>query len=144
VKEYFKCSDLPEFDNQQAANAVHYIKRNANGRQLFFMYVSFMKVHNPNFPSAEWKGKSEQGNFSDSMMELETSGRSCRPSVMRASSETPSSCSAATTVRGWTLGQTLATAPSVVPRERHLRMVGASPVSCGHPVASQRAQSYTA
>jgi arylsulfatase len=71
VKEYFKCSDLPEFDNQQAANAVHYIKRNANGRQLFFMYVASMKVHNPNFQSAEWKGKSERGNFSDSMMELD-------------------------------------------------------------------------
>ena len=35
------------------------------------MYVAYMKVHNPNFRSAEWKGKSAQGNFSDSMMELD-------------------------------------------------------------------------
>jgi arylsulfatase A-like enzyme len=71
VKEHFKCGDLAEFDTQQAADAVDYIKRNANGSQPFFMYVAYMKVHNPNFPSAEWKGKSEQGNFSDSMMELD-------------------------------------------------------------------------
>jgi len=71
VKEHFKCTDLPEFDNRQAVSAVDYIKRNANGAQPFLMYIAFMKVHNPNFPSAEWKGKSEQGNFSDSMMELD-------------------------------------------------------------------------
>ena len=39
----------------------------------FFMYLNFMKVHQPNFPSPEWKGKSPAGMhpYLDSLMELD-------------------------------------------------------------------------
>jgi arylsulfatase len=71
LKEHFKCADLPEIDNRQAANAVDFIKAHARDANPLFMYIAFMKVHNPNLPAPEWKGKSGQGNFSDSMMELD-------------------------------------------------------------------------
>jgi arylsulfatase A-like enzyme len=71
VKQHFKCGDLPTIDNEQAASAQAFIKQHANDAKPLFMYVAFMKVHNPNFPAPEWKGKSAQGNFSDCMMELD-------------------------------------------------------------------------
>jgi arylsulfatase A-like enzyme len=70
-KEHFKCGDLAGIDDRQAANAQDFIKSHASDTNPLFMYVAFMKVHNPNFPAPEWKGKSGQGNFSDSMMELD-------------------------------------------------------------------------
>jgi arylsulfatase len=71
VVEHFGYDDLATIDNEQAASAQDYIKRHAQGTQPFFMYVAFMKVHQPNNPAPEWKGKSHQGNFSDSIMELD-------------------------------------------------------------------------
>ena len=71
VVEHFGYDDLATIDNKQAASARDYIMKNAKGAQPFFMYVAFMKVHQPNNPAPEWKGKSRQGNFSDSMMELD-------------------------------------------------------------------------
>ncbi|MBV8569130.1 MAG: arylsulfatase [Acidobacteriaceae bacterium] len=70
-KEHFKCADLPGVDDEQAANAAQFIKQHANDDKPLFMYIAYMKVHNPNFPAPEWKGKSGQGNFSDSIMELD-------------------------------------------------------------------------
>ena len=35
------------FDEDQAANAVNYIKQHANGDKPFFMDVNFLKMHNP-------------------------------------------------------------------------------------------------
>jgi arylsulfatase len=35
------------------------------------MYIAFMKLHQPNNPAPEWKGKSHQGDYSDSTMELD-------------------------------------------------------------------------
>lgn len=71
IVEHFKYADLATIDNIQADNAIEYIKKNAKGDKPFFMYVAFMKVHNPNNPAPEWKGKSGLGNFSDAMMELD-------------------------------------------------------------------------
>src|SRR5262245_55848015 len=72
VVEHFGYDDLATIDNEQAASAQNYIKRHASGAQPFFMYVAFMKVHQPNNPAPEWKGKSHQGNFSDAIMELDS------------------------------------------------------------------------
>jgi arylsulfatase len=69
--EHFGYDDLAAIDDRQAASAQDYIKQHAKGGQPFFMYVAFMKVHQPNNPAAEWKGKSHQGNFSDAIMELD-------------------------------------------------------------------------
>jgi len=71
VVEHFGYDDLATIDNRQAASAREYIMKNAKGSQPFFMYVAFMKLHQPNNPAPEWRGKSQQGNFSDSAMELD-------------------------------------------------------------------------
>jgi arylsulfatase A-like enzyme len=71
IIEHFSYEGLATIDNEQAATAREYITKNAKGAQPFFMYIAFMKVHQPNNPAPEWKGKSHQGNFSDSMMELD-------------------------------------------------------------------------
>ena len=40
------------------------------------MYVAFLKVHQPNNPAPEFKGKSHESNYLDSLMELDSnSGR---------------------------------------------------------------------
>jgi arylsulfatase len=72
VVEHFRYADLATIDDEQAASARRYIQENAKGDKPFFMYVAFMKVHQPNNPAPEWKGKSGQGNFSDAMMELDS------------------------------------------------------------------------
>ncbi|MGB8710740.1 MAG: sulfatase-like hydrolase/transferase, partial [Methyloceanibacter sp.] len=44
----------------------------AKDQNPFFMYLCFLKVHNPNNPSPRWKGKSPGGsNYLDSLMELD-------------------------------------------------------------------------
>jgi arylsulfatase A-like enzyme len=62
---------LAEFDVRQANSAIEYIKAHANSDKPFFMDVNFMKMHNPNNPSAKFKGKSHLGNYSDAVMELD-------------------------------------------------------------------------
>ena len=53
-------------------DAVKYIQKHASDEKPFFMYVCFMKVHNPNNPSPRFKGKSAGGgNYLDSLMELD-------------------------------------------------------------------------
>ena len=36
--------------------AISWLGEHAKDDKPFFMYLNFMKVHNPNFPSPEWKG----------------------------------------------------------------------------------------
>jgi hypothetical protein len=59
------------FDEDQAANAVNYIKQHANGDKPFFMDVNFLKMHNPTNAAPDFAGKSLLGNYSDSLMELD-------------------------------------------------------------------------
>lgn len=63
---------LHEFDVRQADSAVAYIKAHAKDDKPFFMDVNFMKMHNPNIPAKAFIGKSHLGNYSDSMMELDS------------------------------------------------------------------------
>ena len=59
------------FDEDQAANAVDYIKAHANGDKPFFMDVNFLKMHNPTNAAPDFAGKSHLGDYSDSLMELD-------------------------------------------------------------------------
>jgi len=63
---------LAEFDVRQADSAVAYIKQHAKDAKPFFMDVNFMHMHNPTNPAAAFKGKSHLGNYSDSMLELDS------------------------------------------------------------------------
>src|SRR5215471_1822554 len=71
VVEHFSYADLATIDDQQAASAVEYVKSHAGGGKPFFMYVAFMKCHNPNNPSPRWKGKSRESTYLDALMELD-------------------------------------------------------------------------
>jgi hypothetical protein len=64
--------NLPEFDVRQADSAVDYIKQHAKDDQPFFMDVNFMKMHQPNTPAKAFQGKTHLGNYSDSMLELDS------------------------------------------------------------------------
>ena len=59
-------------DDEMRANAIHWLKAHAKDANPFFMYLNFMKVHNPNYPSPRFKGKSPGGGtYLDSLMELD-------------------------------------------------------------------------
>ena len=71
VVEHFNYNDLATIDNKQAASAVDYIKKHYKDDKPMFMYVAFMKLHNPNNPAPEFKGKSHLSNYLDALMELD-------------------------------------------------------------------------
>jgi len=72
INKKFGYEDLATIDDIIREDAVKYIKNHAKDDQPFFMYVCFMKVHNPNNPSPRFKGKSAGGgNYLDSLMELD-------------------------------------------------------------------------
>ena len=62
---------LATFDIRQADLAVGYIKAHAKSDRPFFMSVNFMKMHNPNNPAPQFRGRTHLGNYSDSMLELD-------------------------------------------------------------------------
>jgi arylsulfatase len=73
----FTSDDLATCDNRMADTAVKWIQKHAKDDNPFFMYLCFMKLHNPTHPSPDWKGKSPGGHpYLDSLMELDhNSGR---------------------------------------------------------------------
>ena len=60
------------FDIRQTDSAVAYIKQHAKDNKPFFMDINFIKMHNPTNPAPEFRGKSHLGNYSDSLLELDT------------------------------------------------------------------------
>lgn len=72
VKQDFGYADLATVDDQMRAKAIEWIQAHAKDTHPFFMYLCFLKVHNPNNPSPRWKGKSPGGgNYLDALMELD-------------------------------------------------------------------------
>ena len=68
----FTYKDLATVDNQMRDTAVKWIKDHAKDDKPFFMYLNFMKLHQPNFPAPEWKGRSPGKHpYLDSLMELD-------------------------------------------------------------------------
>jgi arylsulfatase A-like enzyme len=64
--------NLADFDVRQTDSAVEYIKKNAKNDKPFFMDVNFMKMHQPTRPNKAFAGKSHLGNYSDSILELDS------------------------------------------------------------------------
>lgn len=81
VVEHFNYHDLATIDDKQRASAIEYITRqvkeqkaaeaDGKGADPFFMYVAFMKCHNPTNPSPQFKQKTHESNYLDSLMELD-------------------------------------------------------------------------
>jgi arylsulfatase len=59
------------FDEEQADNAVKYIKQHAKDDKPFFMDVNYLKMHNPTNAAPDFAGRSHLGDYSDSLMELD-------------------------------------------------------------------------
>jgi arylsulfatase A-like enzyme len=60
------------FDERQATNASEYINEHALDAKPFFMDVNFLKMHNPTNAAPDFAGKSHLGDYSDSLMELDS------------------------------------------------------------------------
>ena len=73
----FTYPHLATSDTEIRDTAINWIKQHARDDRPFFMYLNFMKLHQPNFPSPDWKGKSPGMHpYLDSLMELDhNSGR---------------------------------------------------------------------
>jgi len=63
---------LATFDMRQTDSAIAYIKQHAKDDKPFFMDVNFIKMHNPTNAAPEFQGKSHLGDYSDSLMELDS------------------------------------------------------------------------
>lgn len=63
---------LSTFDIRQTDSAIAYIKAHANDAKPFFMDVNFIKMHNPTNAAPAFQGKSHLGDYSDSLMELDS------------------------------------------------------------------------
>jgi arylsulfatase A-like enzyme len=64
--------NLADFDVRQTDSAIAYIKEHAKSDKPFFMDINFMKMHQPTSPNKAFAGKSHLGNYSDSMLELDS------------------------------------------------------------------------
>lgn len=72
MKNKFGYNDLATVDDEIREDVVKYIKDHAKDETPFFLYVCFMKVHNPNNPSPRFRGKSAAGGrYLDALMELD-------------------------------------------------------------------------
>lgn len=63
---------LAMFDVRQTESAIAYIKAHAKDSKPFFMDVNFIKMHNPTNPAPEFRGRTHLGNYSDSLLELDS------------------------------------------------------------------------
>lgn len=64
---------IPFYDEYVEKASLQYLDRNANAKQPFFMSINFMKVHQPNMPHPDFKGKSlSKSKYADSIVENDT------------------------------------------------------------------------
>ena len=67
----FNLETRPLLDEQIAARAAAFIKRNAEAGQPFFTYVCFTQMHPPLIHHPDFTGKSGGGVYSDTLAELD-------------------------------------------------------------------------
>ena len=58
-------------DAEITDRAVEFIKRNANAGKPFYAYVAFAQVHMPTLPNIEFAGKTGNGDWADSLAEID-------------------------------------------------------------------------
>jgi arylsulfatase A-like enzyme len=64
---------IPFYDEYVEKAALEYLAANAKSTQPFFMSINFMKVHQPNMPHPDFKGKSpSKSKYADSIVENDT------------------------------------------------------------------------
>ncbi len=63
---------IPYFDGYVQKAALEYLDQAAKSKTPFFMNVNFMKVHQPNLPHPDFRGKSQsKSKYADSVVELD-------------------------------------------------------------------------
>ena len=63
---------IPYFDGYVQKAAMEYLDQAAKSKEPFFMNVNFMKVHQPNLPHPDFRGKSaSRSKYADSVVELD-------------------------------------------------------------------------
>jgi arylsulfatase A-like enzyme len=70
VKEY----TMPvrrQIDTELTSRAIEFIRRNAAATRRFYLYLPLTQVHYPTIPSAAFAGRTENGDFADSLAELD-------------------------------------------------------------------------
>jgi arylsulfatase A-like enzyme len=64
---------IPFYDEYVEKAALEYLDANAKSAEPFFMSINFMKVHQPNMPHPDFKGKSlSKSKYADSIVENDT------------------------------------------------------------------------
>ncbi|HVJ17632.1 MAG TPA: arylsulfatase [Polyangiaceae bacterium] len=64
---------MPFYDEYVEKAALEYLAANAKSAEPFFMSINFMKVHQPNLPHPDFKGKSlSKSKYADSIVENDT------------------------------------------------------------------------
>lgn len=64
---------IPFYDEYVEQDALEFLDENASSDTPFFMHVNFMKVHQPNMPHPDFKGKSlSKSKYADSIVENDT------------------------------------------------------------------------
>jgi arylsulfatase A-like enzyme len=64
---------IPFYDEYVEKAALEYLAAHAKSTQPFFMSINFMKVHQPNMPHPDFKGKSpSKSKYADSIVENDT------------------------------------------------------------------------
>jgi arylsulfatase A-like enzyme len=64
---------IPFYDGYVEKDALEFLDSNAKSEAPFFMHVNFMKVHQPNMPHPDFKGKSlSKSKYADSIVENDT------------------------------------------------------------------------
>jgi arylsulfatase len=70
--EKLDSSKIPFIDEKTIGHAVDYLEVHAKDENPFFMYVNTAKLHQPNLPHPDFKGKSMgKSNYLDSLVELD-------------------------------------------------------------------------
>ncbi len=72
ITQHFGYDGLGTIDAAQTKTAIAYLKKHAKDDKPIFMNINFMKFHQPNNPSKEFKGKSRQGIYYDALMEVDS------------------------------------------------------------------------
>lgn len=68
----FVTKDLATVDHEMRDTAITWLTKHARDQKPFFMYLNFMKMHNPTVVDPEWKGKSPgKYPYTDGLMELD-------------------------------------------------------------------------
>ena len=62
-----------QIEGDIAKYSVDYIKREAEAKKPFFLYVGFTNTHYPSLVAPEFEGKSRIGPCGDAIMELDAS-----------------------------------------------------------------------